>query len=278
MVIMAAVASVCYAASGCFARNDTEEIPKTHFTPVDIEESTLFDQGGLTITAVRFNAQAEKGPTLRLRLKNNAEKDYVIKPQFVSINGYMTYPEAEITVEQGGETNKTITFDPSPLIAAGVKTIAEIRMSFKLADLGGSTYDTGEEVLHTSKYGDYNQKYNFKGELVVDENGLVVKLGLLSDESALGKNVYLYAENNTEEAIVLETKDVTVNGAELTHYFVRTIRPGMKLCELVTFRDSDMIANCIVAIEELSMGFVATSPYGIMVDTEPVQVTFARAD
>jgi hypothetical protein len=112
----------------------------------------------------------------------------------------------------------------------------------------------------------------------VNEKGLVVRLGLLNDESALGKNVYMYAENNTDEAIVLETKDVKANGAELTHYFVRTIKPGMKLCELVTFRDADMVANGIVTIEELSMGFVATSPYGVEVDTDPVQLTFTQAE
>ncbi|MDR1001535.1 MAG: hypothetical protein LBL96_12205 [Clostridiales bacterium] len=278
LVIAATVVSVCYAASGCFAHDNNEEIPESHFTLVDIEKTTLFDQGGITIAATKLNPQTENGPSLRLHVENSAVKDYVVTPQFIAINGYMTYSEVEISVAQGGEANKTITFDSSPLIAAGIKTIVEVRMSFKLADLNGSTYDTAEAVLHTSAYNVYTQTDNFKGELVVDEEGLIIKLGLLSDESALGKNVYLYAENNTDEAIVLETKDVKANGAELTHYFVRTIKPGMKLCELVTFRDADMVANGIVAIEELSMGFVATSPYGVVLDTEPTRVIFTEAN
>jgi hypothetical protein len=264
--------------AGCADEKKLERESKYGFMHAAIQEKVLYDMNDLKITAVALNMLPDSGPTLVLSVENLSEKRYGIKLKNSSVNGYMIYDDKEYTIPKGFNDNIEVIFNPLALNAAGIVTFTEMNIGFQISEVADeSLYESDPVIVTTSMYGKYIQKYQFSGSVVINEGGLVIKVASMKQDDALfGKQIYIYVENNTENPISLETKDVSVNGIELPHYFIREIGAGKRACEPITFHDSDLVTNGVASIDELIMGFKAFSPYGSVVDTQRYKMLFSE--
>ena len=87
--------------------------------------------------------------------------------------------------------------------------------------------------------------------LVDDENCTVIIKGYDAD-ALLGYGVNVYLENKTDKELVFSLGEVSVNGYMCDPFWATTVSAGKKANEQITFFESDLEANGIENVEEIS--------------------------
>ena len=87
--------------------------------------------------------------------------------------------------------------------------------------------------------------------LVDDENCTVIIKGY-DDDALLGYGVNVYLENKTDKELMFSIGEVSVNGYMCDPFWATTVSSGKKANEQITFFESDLEANGIENVEEIS--------------------------
>ena len=87
--------------------------------------------------------------------------------------------------------------------------------------------------------------------LVDDENCTVIIKGY-DEDALLGYGVNVYLENKTDKELMFSLGEVSVNGYMCDPFWARTVSAGKKANEQITFLESDLEANGIEKVEEIS--------------------------
>ncbi len=204
----------------------------TTFTVATLEETELYNEDGITVTATGFDAEASYGPEIALRVTNNSDRTVDISAEDVSVNGYMMDPGLLYAVASPGDTVDTeITLYNFMLDASGIDTVAEVALTIVIMD--DELYEEvgrGERItLTTSAAEGYDQAVDDSGEVLYDEDGIrVLSQGLKEDDTWDG-DLVIYAENDTDLYIGVASEDVSVNGEpqEYTSFWA-DLKPGTR--------------------------------------------------
>ncbi len=230
----------------------------TVFADAYIEETELYNADGITVTAVGFDAGADLGPEVTVRVVNESEAIVDVIAEDVAVNGYMLDPGLLYIVAGPGETvDDALMLYGTYLDARGIDTVAEISLNIAVKDDASYTdIGKGDRItLVTSAGEDYAQEADDSGDVIYDKDGIrVISRGLIEDSSWDGYLV-LYVENNTDMHIMISSSNVSVNGIpeEYTMFFAdlyadtRTVG-GMYLMDI-----EDQEIRSIDDVEEVSL-------------------------
>ena len=227
-------------------------------TAANIKETVIFDKDGVKVTAKSILYDGWNGPEIKVLIENNTSEDIVVQSRNFSVNGLMIDPILSATVAAGKKANDTISISESDLELSKITTIKDIE--FDLLVLNADNWKTimkeqGIKLQTNAK--NYVQKYNEAGILAVDQDD--VKIYVLKKDgksSSIGEDVYVYVENNTSENIVVQVRDVSVNGFMIDPVFSSDIAAGKKIYDTMTFFDSQLEENDIKDIEEIELNFL----------------------
>ena len=87
--------------------------------------------------------------------------------------------------------------------------------------------------------------------LVDDENCTVIIKGYDAD-ALLGYGVNVYLENKTDKELMFSVGEVSVNGYMCDPFWAATVSAGKKANEQIIFFESDLEANGIEIVEEIT--------------------------
>lgn len=244
-----------------------------------IGETVLVDEAGVKITAKGLSFDGIFGTELKLLIENNSEKDLTIQCRNASVNGYMVETMMSVDIVSGKKANDTLTFSKSDFEVCGITKIADMEFSFHMFTTEGwDTYlDTPQIQLKTSIADTYEYVFDDSGDTAYDTDGVkVVIKGLAEDSSVFGPSIVVYIENNTDKAITVQARDVSVNGFMVDPIFSSDIIPGKKAIDTITFMKSNLEENEITAIEDVELSFhiFDSDSWGNAVDTDIVSISF----
>lgn len=216
---------------------------------ISITETVLVDEAGVKITAKSLNLDGFMGAELNLLIENNSGKDLTFQSRNASVNGYMVETMMSVDIVDGKRANDTLIFLNSDLEACGIETIADT----------------------------FEYTFDSNGHIAFDENGIkIVVKGLSEDDSIFGPGIIVYIENNSNQNITVQTRDVSVNGFMVTPIFSSDVIIGKHAIDSITFLSSELEENAISTFEtiELSFHIFDLSDWQTIVDTDVVTITF----
>lgn len=244
---------------------------------VTIEETVLLDEADVKITAKKLE-DGFLGPKLKLLIENNSGKNLTFQDRGTSVNGYMIDALLSADVASGKKTNDEITFSQSALDICGIKTIADMEISFHIYDDDWETYlDSAPIVLKTSAADGYTYVFDDSGSAAYDAGGIKIVIKGLSDEdSLLGKEIVVYIDNESGRNITVQNRDLSVNGFMNGASFSCDVSAGKHAVDTITLFSSDLEENEIENIEnvELSFHIFDADSWDTIADSDTVTVNF----
>ena len=196
----------------------------------------LLDKRGLVITATGLDENGEQGPVLNLSIENRSETDVTVEIRDASINGWMVDASFSAAVAAGRKTGGSILFLASRMERSGIETIADLEFSFHILDQNRVTFlDSDAVTVRTPAADTYQYRFDDSGEELYNENGVrIISKGFSENGSVFGPGLVLLIENTTDQAITVQARDVSVNGAAADSIFSEDILAGKRSAAAVT--------------------------------------------
>lgn len=244
-----------------------------------IEQQVVFEQDGIIVTATGLDFDGFMGPEIKFLIENNTEKNLIVQDRNVSVNGYMVDTSMSAEVLSGKKSNDSLTISSVSIDDCGIEDIAYIDFSLHIFndDSWDDAIDTEMIHIDTSCADSYAQSYDDTGEIIYENNGIkVVAKGIWEDLSLMGPSLLVYAENNSDDEITIQSIDVSINGFMVETVFSCEIMPGKKAIDTITFMSSDIEENQIESIDEVEMSLhiFRTDDWETIEDTEPIKLEF----
>lgn len=245
---------------------------------VTLDEQVIFEKDGIRITAKSLVMDEFWGPGIKVLIENDSTQNITVQTRNCSVNGLMLEPMFSCDVAAGKKANDTIQFMNSDLDDAQISVIANIEFLLHIfdSDTWDDIVDSDIITLNTSAT-DYVQIYNDSGFTAYDDGSIKIVIQKLnSEDSFWGSDVYVYAENNTNENITIQVRDVSIDGFMIDPMFSCDIAANKKSYDTITFMESDLEENDITDITELELKFhiFNSDTWNGIVDTDIITVTF----
>lgn len=255
------------------SKNDVEKQEAT------ISETILLDESGVKITAKSLDTDGFMGADLKILIENNSGKDLTFQCRNTSVNGYMIDSMMSVDVVDGKKANDSITFLNADLKTCGIDTIADMEFSFHIftTDDWESYLDTPQIQLKTSAADTYRYTFDDSGDIAYNEKGIkIVVKGLAENSSIFGPSIIVYLENNSDNNITIQARDVSINGFMVDAIFSSEVLMGKKAIDTITFMSSDLEENEITYIESIELSFhvFETDNWDTIVDTNAIRIDF----
>lgn len=161
--------------------------------------------------------------------------------------------------------------------ACNIEDIAYVDFLFHIYNNDSFDDSMDTEMIHidTSSVDSYVQSYDDSGEIIYENEGIkIVSKGISENSNFMGPSLILYVENNTENAITIQSRDVSINGFMVDPIFSCEIMPGKRAIDSITFMSSDIEENQIESINEIELSFhiFKTDGWDTIQDTEPITI------
>lgn len=224
---------------------------------VSVEEQVVYDANDIKIT-VNGIEDGWMGTELKMLIENNSSKNITVQTRNANVNGFMVNTSMSADVAAGKKANDEMTIMTSGLKDCGITDIANIEFCFHIfeSDTWDTLYDTDVISVKTSIADTYKQVVDDSGDVLVDANGIkIVTKGLSANDSFWGPGVILYIENNSNQNVTVQVRDVSVNGFMVTSTMSEDVVAGKKAMSAVQFFSSDLADNSITDINEVELYF-----------------------
>jgi len=214
-----------------------------------------------------------------LALENNSDKAVTIQGRNANVNGFMVDTIMSADVAAGKKANDKLVFQTKGLKDSGIEKIANMEFYFHIFDseTWAEVVDTEVISIDTSIAGSYVQEVDDSGDVLVDSNGIkIVVKGLSEDGSFFGPGVILFIENNSNENITVQVRDVSVNGFMVSSTMSEDVVAGKKAMSAVQFFSNDLEKNGITDVEEVELYFhiFNEETWDVILDSEIQNISF----
>lgn len=272
--MLAALAAILLVSCG----SETTDTPSSISSQTaSIEETVILDQNGLKITATGLE-DSFMGEELKLLVENNSEQNLTVQSHASSVNGYMITNIMSIDVAGGKKVNDALTLTASEMEDCGITSITDLAFTLHVfnTDTWETVFDTPLIELKTNLNGTVTQTYDDSGNVVYDAGGIRIITKGKTDDSILGPGILVYVENNTTENIMVQTRNVSINGFMVDTYYSPEILPGKRSLSSLTISDTSLTENGITDITSAELSFVIINPSNFMdiAETGPISLTF----
>lgn len=238
-----------------------------------VGDKVIYVDSNMTVTVHGINYAPIAGPELHLTIANNFGKDITVQAPYVIVNGYMLTPELGIDVPNDKTKSGNMTLRYSALAYANITCIRTIEFALRIVETKNYTpfFTTELITLKTSAAATPEERVKAKtpvGQTAYDDKDIRILFTTpaygaersgdaftpiyTTDGDAL---LLVYIENNTDRSVAVRTDDVTVNGCDLTSVMNRTVLPGKRAVDTVTFYRMDLDEFDIDAIDSIKMSF-----------------------
>ena len=257
--------------------SETTETPSSvSLQTASIEETVILDQNGLKITATGLE-DSFMGDELKLLVENNSGQNLTVQSHASSVNGYMITNIMSIDVANGKKVNDALTLTASEMEDCGITSITDLAFTLHVfnTDTWEAVIDTPVIELKTNLSGTVTQTYDDSGNVVYDAGGIRIITKGKTDDSILGPGIQVYVENNTSESIMVQTRNVSINGFMVDSYYSPEILPGKRSLSSLTISDTSLTENGITDFTSAELSFVIINPSTFMdiAETGPVNLT-----
>jgi len=227
------------------------ESTKTNSSPATIEETVLLEQDGVVVKATKLDKDSIWGTELGIYVENNSDKNIIVQAEDVSINDYMITQLFSAEVSAGKKTNDTMSF--TKLDELGIDTIATIEMQLKFVDPDSySNLFTSEPiVIKTSAADSYTQLDDDSGTVVYDEDGIKIIARNDLSENSFGTGPVFFMTNNSDNGLIVQIDEFSVNGFMITPLFSATLPSNKKAIKSLDISSTNLEENSIEKIEEI---------------------------
>lgn len=245
---------------------------------VTIEEQVLYDENDIKITATGMD-DGLFGTELTLLIENNSSTDITVQARDSNVNGFMVDTMMSADVAAGKKANDSLTFETSGLKDCGIEQIATMEFSFHIfnTETWDTIVDTDLITVDTSIADTYVQEVDDSGEVLVDSNGVkIVGKGLSADDSFWGPGVILYIENNSDQNVTVQVRDVSINGFMVSSSMSEDVIIGKKAMSAVQFFSSDLEDNAITDITDVELYFhiFESDSFDTIFDSDVISISF----
>ncbi len=222
-----------------------------------VKEQVLVDQDDVVIT-LKSLQEGFFGPEFLITTKNNRDREIAVGVSEITINGVMMQAMFPCEVRPGKESTDELSFWDLHLERAGIDVIQTLELKFEVGDQ--ETWDhiffTDTIKITTDFDPSYVQTFDDSGLVAVEDDGvkIVVKTKVTTGMFDTSE-ILVYMENNTDGNIVVEVRDVTVNGLNIRPEFSCGIVTGKKAFEALTFFDFTLEENGVESIDEIELQF-----------------------
>lgn len=303
IILITLTVALIFAFAGCVSDNTVEEklpvtdieipdvelaedltigetgVQKPAEAEVTLEEQVVYDENNIKVTVKGLTYDVWFGPAVAVLVENNSEQNITVQTRKSSINGLMIDTMFSCDVAAGKKANDNITFYENEMDVSNITTIKNIEFVLHIFDTDAweDIDDSDPILLTTSADPDYVQECNTDGFVAYeDESYKIVIQKLDSDDSFWGSDIYVYIENNGEEDITVQARDVSINGFMIDPAFSTDITAGKKAFDTISFFQTDLEENGITDITELEIKFhiFDQDDWGDICDTDAITVKF----
>lgn len=271
--MIAALAAILLVSCGSEGTTSSSSPSQT----ASIEETVILDQNGLKITATGLE-ESFMGEELKLLVENNSGQNLTVQSHASSVNGYMITNIMSIDVANSKKVNDALTLTSSEMEDCGITSITDLAFTLHVfnTDTWEAVMDTHVIELKTNLSGSVTQTYDDSGNVVYDAGGIRIITKGKTDDSILGPGIQVYVENNSAEDIMVQTRNVSINGFMVETYYSPLVMAGKRSLSSLTISDTSLEANGITDITSAELSFVIINPTNLMdiAETGPVSLTF----
>jgi len=243
-----------------------------------ILEQVLLDSDGLKITATGLESGI-LGTDIKLMIENNTNQDLAFQARNTSVNGYMVETMFSSDIPAGKKANDAITLLASDLNLCGIDNIADIELSFHIFTIEDWEDYLNSDIIQikTSAADGFVYEFDDSGEPLYEGNDIkITTKGLAKDSSLLGSGLLLYIENNSEQPITVQARDLSVNGFVIDGMLSKDVMPGKKANTELTLPDYELESNGVTAISDLEFSFhiFNANSWDTITDTDTIALKF----
>ena len=271
--MIAALAAILLVSCGSEGTTSSSSPSQT----ASIEETVILDQNGLKITATGLE-ESFMGEELKLLVENNSGQNLTVQSHASSVNGYMITNIMSIDVASGKKVNDALTLTSSEMEDCGITSITDLAFTLHVfnTDTWEAVIDTPVIELKTNLNGTVTQTYDDSGNVVYDAGGIRIITKGKTNDSILGPGIQVYVENNSAEDIMVQTRNVSINGFMVDTFYSPLVMAGKRSLSSLTISDTSLEANGITDITSAELSFVIINPSNLMdiAETGPVSLTF----
>ncbi len=254
-ILFALVLSACGSDTNSSKSGDNNTAEPEEAT---IEETVIYDENDIVITAVDLEYDGIFGPTLNLLVENNSDKDYIIQCDYATINGFMiSYSAFSASVSAGKKSNESISFFDDAIDDGIITTISD--MTFVFYGVDPDTYlrefESEEVSLSTSASGSYEQPMPDGGNTLYDEDGVQIIIDYQGKDSDGNEVFSLLFKNDSGSDMIISCDDMSVNDFMAESYIYATLKNGSVYYDLLSFTEEELNEVGIENIENIQMKF-----------------------
>lgn len=241
-----------------------------------VENTLLFEQDGIKVTAVEIVDEDIWGKGLKVLIENNSDIDIKLYLESLVINDYMISDLFSAEVASGKKTNEVINLVSSELKESGINKVAKIDMAFRATKEDWSElFITDLITLKTSEFEKYKQVKLDEGLELLNQDGIRIVGKYVSEDTIWGAGVVFFIENNSGQNITLRASDVSINGFMVDAIFSADVLDGKMILDDMSIFKSSLEDNNIEKIEQIELKFKIINPenYNTILETEPIGIT-----
>ena len=238
------------------SKGPEETIKPSPIEEILVDEELVFDDEDIKIWVKSFDDNGIFGPSLELLIENNREEDIMVQVRGTTVNDVVVNTIFSVNVSAGKEASKDITLMQSSLDKAGIELVKDIELRFVISDGDNwaTILATDPIKISTSVDPSFKQEYDDSGQLILDQDGIrIIVRGIDNEDTLWGASVELFIENNQDQGIRVQAKDVSVNGFAIDSLLSSEIPASKKAYAEISFAEADLKEHDIKTIEEIEM-------------------------
>lgn len=261
------------------SKGPEETIKPSPIEEILVDEELVFDDEDIKIWVKSFDDNGIFGPSLELLIENNREEDIMVQVRGTTVNDVVVNTIFSVNVSAGKEASKDITLMQSSLDKAGIELVKDIELRFVISDGGNwaTILATDPIKISTSVDPSFKQEYDDSGQLILDQDGIrIIVRGIDNEDSLWGASVVLFIENNQDQGIRVQAKDVSVNGFAIDSLLSSEIPASKKAYAEISFAEADLKEHDIKTIEEIEMVLHISEieSWDSLLISDPITVSF----
>lgn len=242
-----------------------------------IKETVLVDQEQIKITALEYVKDRLWGQGIQLQIKNNSNENIAVTLNSMSVNNYMVTDDLFYCDVAAGKTgNDTIYLSDSFLKSAGIETVADIVMDFRISssDTYETLFDVKDVELPTDAFGSISQPSLDEGKELYNQDGIRIIAQYVDENSFWGTAVELFIENTSDKDVLIQCDNMSINNFMVEGYFSLQVNSGKMAVDAIDVLSTDLEKNNIDQVNDVELNFKILNPNNFETIAESGAVTF----
>ena len=251
---------------------NTEPVPEVTEAPVQMEETTIFDDDNCSFTIVGAEENAYTGLELEVVCENKTERILMFTWSNSSVCGYMYDPFWAEEVQPGEKVTSTIYLDTFALEEMGITSVDEITfdlyvydsedfMAEPLVNQTFTVYPTGLDADRVS----YPERKALEEETVIVDNEVMTfvieklyTMEKLGEDDGEAYRIHCYILNKTDKNLMVAWEGISIDGTPVNTYWATVVAASKQAYSDVVFYHLELENAGITELGEINFSLTAS--------------------